>query len=116
MKSGKRLKSGKWLKVKLAADQMETLTKLGAHVTDDGYLLGVYLPAGIDSLGQRNSEQIVLVNKEGRNLRVPRDSEMVLVAPAPEDCVKILPIAKREDLPAARLATANPNWDPSRSG
>ena len=56
------------------------------------------------------------MNTDGRNLRVPRGSEMVLVAPAPQDCLEILPIAKREDLPAARLATANPNWNPSRSG
>lgn len=107
-------RNGQWLKYKLPDPDATQLAAAGAHVTKDGYFLGIYVVGGVDGLGNSHQTRIEPVDGEGLKVRtLAPDKSSVLVAQLdPAGVLELHAMSDRNDVPAKRLATMDPNWNP----
>jgi hypothetical protein len=107
---------GQWVKFKPVQPIAD------AHTLPDGFVVGIYRPGraqGRITLNDKplpeqfSHERIVLVAPDGNNVPFFDGQELhrALWFP-PEACPQLQAVTNRSEIPAARLATAHPNWKP----
>lgn len=116
---GGRFRCGQWVRFRASSPIA------GAHVTSDGYTVGIYRPGRAqspvmvgDGQGKRRApvyshERVVVVTPSGGNLPWVDETGQVHAALwlPPEACPHLEAVTRREDIPAARIAD-NPDWQP----
>jgi hypothetical protein len=104
--SGLRYRNGQW--VKFAVPDVPA-----AHHARDGRVVGIYVKAGVDATGEWAPERIMVVGPMGTNLMiVGGDGTPMSLAINPGMCVDLAAVTSRDDIPAPRLATMDPTWEP----
>jgi hypothetical protein len=124
-------RNGQWVKFDVAPEVAEVLLKQSspfppAHQAADGRFVGVFRTGGvlkasvtkgdgtIEQVDEYQPDRVEPVDLNGARVhRVDVASKQVVTASLdPAGLIDVKPVTSRDDVPAVRLATMDPNWVP----
>jgi hypothetical protein len=107
-------RSGQRVKFKdvigLSEVELLSLRAIG-HRTADECFVGTYVREGQDGLGAWAPTRILPMSATGTNILSMVGGTNIALNPAA--CIDLHPVTEREEMPAAWLANADPNWIPA---
>lgn len=105
-------RSGQWVKWRTPKPE-------GAHVTKDGFCVGVYYPASMGRVAingqpkrERDPEHVAPVNADGDGIIALVGAQVVKVKYKPEELVDLQPVISMADIPEKRAANCAKGWTP----